>query len=104
MNDEETIMSLEHEVKRLQNLIDLRDNQLHNLRDLLKIEQRLALRQYPFRCDQIDCQRFGREVRPGDCHCENEKSRAHRAKVRAELGEMNETQSFGNDLWSGVKP
>jgi len=51
------------------------------LRDLLRIEQDLALRNDPFRCQQIECEWFGRRVRAGDCQCHHLQATEHRAKV-----------------------
>ena len=62
-------------------LIDAQAAEIERLRGLLRIEQDLALRNDPFRCQQIECEWFGRRVRAGDCQCHHLQATEHRAKV-----------------------
>jgi hypothetical protein len=61
--------------------------EIESLRDLLRIEQALALRLDPFHCQQIECHWYGKSVRAGDCKCHHEQATKHRASVRHALKE-----------------
>lgn len=61
--------------------------EVEHLRDLLRVEQALALRQDPFRCYDIECEWFGRPVHAGDCQCHHLQATTHRANVRDALAE-----------------
>lgn len=63
--------------------------EIERLRDLLRVEQALALRQDPFRCYDIECEWFGRPVRAGDCQCHHLQATTHRANVRDALADRS---------------
>lgn len=68
---------------------ELASKEIERLRDLLHVEQALALRQDPFRCYDIECEWFGRPVRAGDCQCHHLQATTHRANVRDALADRS---------------
>lgn len=63
--------------------------ELDHLRDLLRIEQEIALRRIPFRCQNTECELYGQRV-SSSCQCRNWKEAGHRAKVRAALADKEQ--------------
>lgn len=63
-----------------------KDARIARLTELLETEQHLAIRDdRAFKCREIECEWYGRNVRAGDCQCYEMQSREHRAQVRAAL-------------------
>lgn len=78
------------EIVRLRILTVEQHDEIERLRDLLRVEQALALRQDPFRCYDIECEWFGRPVRAGDCQCHHLQATTHRANVRDALAKKEQ--------------
>ena len=58
---------------------------IDHLRELLRVEEQLALRKDPFKCQDIECEWYGRAVRAGDCQCHTMQAQEHRVRVRDAL-------------------
>lgn len=59
--------------------------EINALLDLLEVENTLNSHGNPFRCQDIECCRYGQKLWAGDCQCYDMQAREHREKVRAAI-------------------